>query len=114
MNFEKLESLLNEKDCCGRIDELSQYFIVLIRVSYRILEELVDISIKTKEENELNDMSVLVSFFEGISEIMPKYQREEHLLNEQIQNMTSQLVTQNESVNSLFNDLIPLMEYPLF
>lgn len=73
---------------------------------------MIDLTMKEMEENEINDMSVLTSFFDSLSSILPKIEEEKRYVDDRIKESSSQLILQEDSINSVMNELLPSMEYP--
>lgn len=73
---------------------------------------MIDLTMKGMEENEINDMSVLTSFFDSLSSILPKFEEEKRYVDDRIKESSSQLILQEDSINSVMNELLPSMEYP--
>ena len=77
----------------------------------RVLEEMIDLPTKSSEEDDESEMAILESFFKSISIFQDKFQEEKQENQSNIDKESSLLFSQNETVNSLYNDLIPSMEY---
>ena len=77
----------------------------------RVLEEMIDLPTKSSEEDDESEMAILESFFKSISIFQDKFQEEKQENQSNIDKESSLLFSQNETVNSMYNDLIPSMEY---
>ena len=112
MNTDKLSLLLSSSDFPSYTLEINQYLSKILIFILRVLEEMIDLPTKSLEEDDENEMAILDSFFKSISSIQDKFGEEKRENQSKIDKESSILFSQNETVNSLYNDLIPSMEYP--
>lgn len=73
---------------------------------------MIDLTIKSSSEGEEGEMAILKSFFDSISTIQTSIEEEKRNIQEKLNSVSTSLFSQNESVNSIFNDILPSMEYP--
>ena len=75
---------------------------------------MINVSIENQKEEEENEMSILQSFFDSVSQIQLQYQQEKDRVDEQIKITSQTLFSQTTHANSMFSDVLPSMEYPFF
>ena len=73
---------------------------------------MINVSIENQKEEEENEMSILHSFFDSVSQIQLQYQQEKDQVDEQIKSTSQTLFSQTTHANSMFSDVLPSMEYP--
>lgn len=113
MNSEKLEELISQKDYSGKNEEFQQYSQLQLYLLCRLLWDTLDLSINGDENDETTDMRDLTSIFDSVSTMFSNYKEREDQLNQNIKIAASTLHSQNETIISLFNDLLASMKYPL-
>lgn len=112
MDTEEIKEVLDDKNLGERKEELKAYYAHLIELFCRIIEKMINKSIEKQKDEEENEMSILQSFFESISQIQHYYQQEKDRIDEQIGIASQTLSSQTVQANTMFSDVLPSMEYP--